>query len=235
MTSTLTAKVAAAASLILVVALVCEAAAASLVTLVAVVHAESGTWVPDANHELGMHGDPAAAAFYWRQQHSSDCGEMAVADVVGQITGREPTEQQITALAESTPSTADPGPIWKPLGGTDIRNLPVLLWHYWIRADNIQTNTNAVEQDLAEKRKVIAILNAETIWNQPGRRDSANHFVVVTGIDTKAGVVHLNDSGINTGRDEQIPIAAFERAWAPNHNSAVVTSESSVAPRRPLG
>ena len=47
--------------------------------------------------------------------------------------------------------------------------------------------------------------------------------MVVTGIDTKAGVVHLNDSGINTDGDERVPIATFERAWAPNHDSAVVT------------
>ena len=99
----------------------------------------------------------------------------------------------------------------------------MLLWHYWINADNIQTDTHAVEQDLAANRKVIAIVNAETIWNRPGKRNTANHFVVVTGVDTKAGVVHLNDSGIKTGRDEQVPIATFERAWAPNHNSAVVT------------
>jgi hypothetical protein len=70
---------------------------------------------------------------------------------------------------------------------------------------------------------VIVLLNAETIWNRPDNRDSANHFVVVTGIDTRAGVVHLNDSGIKSGRDEQVPIATFERAWAPNYNSAVVT------------
>lgn len=71
--------------------------------------------------------------------------------------------------------------------------------------------------------KVIVILNAETIWNRPGKRNSANHFVVVTGIDSKADVVHLNDSGISTGRDEQVPIAVFEQAWAPNYNSAIVT------------
>ena len=148
---------------------------------------------------------------------------MAVADVVGQITGREPTEQQITAVAAATPSTVGAGPIWKPSANTDIRNLPVLFWHYWIRAESIQTTTNALEQDLADKRKIVAIVNAEIIWNRPGKRDFANHFVTVTGIDTKAGVVHLNDSGIKTGRDEQIPIATFEQAWAPNHNSAVVT------------
>jgi hypothetical protein len=223
MASTLTTKVAAAAHIVAIVAVLCGTVATSLVTSAAAVHAAPGTTIPDADHEVGMYGDPAAAAPYWREQHASDCGEMAVADVVGEITGRQPTEQQITALAESTPSTAGPGPIWKPPGNTDIRDLPVLLWHYWINADNIQTDTNAVEQDLTENRKVIVILNAETIWNRPGKRNTANHFVVVTGVDTKAGVVHLNDSGSTTGRDEQVPIATFERAWAPNHNSAIVT------------
>ena len=37
-----------------------------------------------------MYGNPAAAAPYWRYQHGQDCGLMAVADVVGQVTGREP-------------------------------------------------------------------------------------------------------------------------------------------------
>jgi predicted double-glycine peptidase len=170
-----------------------------------------------------MSGDPSAAAPYWRQQHSSDCGEMAVADVVGEITGHEPTEQQITALAKSTPSTAGAGAIWNLPANTDIRDLPVLLAHYRIKADNIQTTMKALEQDLAEKHRVIVLLNAETIWNRPGKRNAANHFVVVTGIDRKAGVVHLNDSGIMSGRDELVPITTFERAWAPNHNSAIVT------------
>lgn len=214
-----------AAAACLVVALVCGAVSASFVASAGAVHAETGMSVPDANYELGMYGDPATAAGYWRMQHSSDCGEMAVADAVGQITGREPTERQITAVAETAPSTTGPGPIWRPFGNTDIRNLPALFWHYWIRAENIQTTIKALEQDLADRRKIVVILNAETIWNRAGRRDWANHFVVVTGIDTKAGVVHLNDSGIDTGRDERVPIATFERAWAPNHNSALVTKD----------
>lgn len=198
-------------------------AAVAAVGMAAVGHATPGPPAPDADHKLGMYGDPAAAAAYWRQQHGSDCGEMAVADVVGELTGRQPTERQITALAEHMPSTVDSGPIWKAPGFTNIRDLPALLWHYWITADNVQTTTDALEQALAEKRKVIVILNAETIWRRPGNRDSANHFVVVTGIDTKDGVVHLNDSGIPTGRDERVPLATFEKAWAPNHNSAIVT------------
>lgn len=220
MARTPTTKVAAALQ---VAALICATAATSSITWAAAAHATPGPPAPDADHEVGMYGDPAAAAPYWRRQHASDCGEIAAADVVGELTGRQPTERQITAVAENAAGATGSRPIWTPPGNTDIRDLPLLLWHYWVRADNIQTNIVALQQDLAEKRKVIALVNAETIWNRPGNRDVANHFVVVTGIDTKAGVVHLNDSGIDTGRDEQIPIAAFERAWAPNRNSAVVT------------
>lgn len=220
MDRTLTTKVAAAARII---ALVFATAATTSATVAAAVHAAPGPPVPDADHEAAMYGDPAAAAPYWRRQHGSDCGEMAVADVIGELTGHQPTERQITLVAENLPGTTGSGPIWKPPGNTDIRDLPSLLWHYWVRADNIQTNTAAVEQNLAQRRKVIALVNAETIWSRPGKRDVGNHFVVVTGIDTKTGTVHLNDSGIAAGRDEQIPIATFEQAWAPNYNSAIVT------------
>jgi hypothetical protein len=220
MARTLTTSVAAA---VRIAAMLCATAATSSVTWAAAAHAAPGPPAPDADHEVGMYGNPGAAAPFWRRQHASDCGEMAVADVVGEITGRQPTEWQITAVAEHTSGATGSGPIWKPPGDTDIRDLPMLLWHYWIRADNIATSTMALEQFLADKRKVIALVNAETIWNRPGNRDAANHFVVVTGIDTKAGLVHLNDSGINAGRDEQIPLATFERAWEPNHDSAVVT------------
>jgi hypothetical protein len=217
---TLASKLSAAARNVEIMVLLCTGAAASLLASASAVYAAPSRIV---NHELGIYGDPIAAAPYWRQQHSSNCGEMAVADVVGQITGDEPAEQRITALAEGTPSAARPGPIWNIPAGTDIRDLPVLLAHFGIKADNIQTTIDELKNDLAERRRVIAILNAETIWNRPGSRNAANHFVVVTGIDPREGVVHLNDSGIMNGRDERVPIATFERAWAPNHNSAVVT------------
>ena len=74
--------------------------------------------------------------------------------------------------------------------------------------------------------KVIVGLNDKPSGTNPATTPRKTHFVVVIGIDTKARVVHLNDSGIKTGRDEQVPIATFEQAWATGHNSAVVTSDS---------
>src|SRR6202034_475998 len=70
-----------------IVVLVVVGTAASLVASASAVHAASARPV---NPDVGMYGDPVAAAPYWRQQHTSDCGEMAVADAVGQITGDEP-------------------------------------------------------------------------------------------------------------------------------------------------
>ena len=219
-TRVFTRRLGAAACSAKIVALVLVGTAASLVASASTVHAASARPV---NPDVGMYGDPVAAAPYWRQQHTSDCGEMAVADAVGQITGDEPSEQRITALAESTPSGVRRGPIWNLTADTDIKDLPVLLAQYQIKADNIQTSIDELKHDLAERRRIIVIVNAETIWNRPGNRNAANHFVVVTGIDPRAGVVHLNDSGVRNGRDEQVSIVTFEQAWAPNHNSAIVT------------
>jgi Peptidase_C39 like family len=204
------------------------AAAARIVGLAAVLSAVTGSAVAfagaaDAARD-GMHGDPGAAASYWRyQQEDYDCGEMAVADVVGQISGREPTEQQITATAGNIPSVSHPGPIYRPSDKTKNSDLPVLLAHYGIQAVAVHTTTDGLAQDLDQGHKVIVGLNDRTIWNKPGDRTRENHFVVVTGIDTKAGVLHLNDSGSTVGRDEQVPIAIFGQAWATSDNFAVVT------------
>ena len=173
----------------------------------------------------GMHGDPTAAARYWRyQQQDYDCAEMAVADVVGQITGRLPSEDDVTTAAANIPSVSRPGPIYRPSGKTRNQDVPVLLAHYGIRADAVHTDTDALTQGLDRGQKIIVGLNDHTIWNDSGDRTRENHFVVVTGIDTRAHVVHLNDSGIEAGRDEQVPLATFEAAWKTSDNFAVVTS-----------
>ncbi|MGO8768642.1 C39 family peptidase [Mycobacterium sp.] len=171
----------------------------------------------------GMHGDPAAAAPFWRyQQQDLDCGEMAVADVIGQITGHEPTEAEITATAANMPSGSHAGPIYRPSGRTSNSDLAALLRDYGIQASDVHTNIDALERDLDQGRKVIVGLNDKTIWDEPGNHTQENHFVVVTGIDTAAGVVHLNDSGIKAGRDEQVPLGTFEKAWGTGDNFAVL-------------
>ncbi len=221
MTKSASTRVAAAARIAKRTVVVSAAAAVSVVGFAGVAYAAPGA--PDTSNE-GMHGNPAAAAPFWRyQQQDLDCGEMAVADVIGQITGHEPSEDEITGAAANIPSGSHSGPIYRPTGKTSNGDLQVLLAHYGIQAASVHSNTAALERDLDEGHKVIVGLNDKTIWNQSGDRSVENHFVVVTGIDSKAAVVHLNDSGAGAGRDEQVSLATFEAAWGTSNNFAVVT------------
>ncbi|MEE6176038.1 C39 family peptidase [Mycobacterium sp. 050134] len=193
-----------------------------------------------------LYGDPAAAAPFWRyQQYDDDCVEMSVADVVGELTGHQPSEQAIVKVAQTTPSTVHPGPIYtkpkkrKPGSGTSFEDEPALLAHYGIHAvdtdtesaakTGVPTGMRALQGDLAAGRKVIVAVNAEIIWREPVEDKSpdgepeSNHAVVVTGVDTTAGVVHLNDSGSEDGRDEQVPIDLFIRSWGTSDDEMTVT------------
>jgi hypothetical protein len=58
----------------------------------------------------GMYGDPPKAAQYWvPQSFGNNCVLMSVADVVGQVTGQMPSEQQIIDVAPTIPSAAGAG------------------------------------------------------------------------------------------------------------------------------
>jgi hypothetical protein len=197
------------------------------VLVVAAATALAGIARADPNGQ--MYGNPEAAARYWRYQHQQDCGLMAVADVVGQLTGREPSQIGIELRGIFTKSEAHRGNIYL-FDGTSPEDLVVLLQRYDIQSDLTTGNTMGVlEHDLAGGHKVIAALNAESIWNYPpgkGQRTDADHAVVVTGVDTRTNIVHLNDSGTPNGRNEQIPVATFTQAWATSNDLLIVTQET---------
>jgi hypothetical protein len=189
-----------------------------------------------------VYGNPAAAAKYWRQQSLEDnCGLMAVADVVGEITGNQPTEEQMIMLAENTPSGTNPGPIYAPRndpshaggnGGVEMADLVVLLDHFGIKstmnwtARPETTGMPALQQYLSNDRKIIAWVNSAVIWNTSDQRTKADHYLVVTGIDTNNQIVDLNDPGTDHA-DEQVPAASFVTAWQTGEESIVVTAVSS--------
>ncbi len=192
----------------------------------------------------GTAGDPTAAAQYWGRQHYDDCALMAVADVVGEVTGSKPSEEDVIALATSTPSSKDgappiyvlpPDPPVSPAVRKDqlpvIRDLPILLNHYGVGSvftdDSIAANGGpptgipALAAVLGEGKKVIVSLNGETIWDIPGDRTVHDHDVVVTGIDIGSGVVHLNDSAHPTP-DSQVSTETFDAAWKTSDRSMVL-------------
>jgi hypothetical protein len=193
-----------------------------------------------------MYGNPADATPYWVQQTLDDCSLMATADIIGQLTGYQPTEEEIVTLAGATPSQHHDGPTYLPPSnpddpnsgnGTDSEDLPILLAHYGIHAvytdDDIAgeigvpTGMAALEAAVGNGHKVIAGVNAETIWDIDGDRTKGDHDLVVTGVDTANGVVHLNDSGTEDGADEQVSIATFEAGWATSGHDMVITKETA--------
>jgi hypothetical protein len=201
-----------------------------------------------ANAEL--YGSPDTAARYWQQQNLDNCVLMSTADMIGQLTGEKISEIEITAVATVTPSVVHPGTIYvPPVGslddpnqgmGTDPIDMLVVLEKYDLSGKIggdiaegtkpkfvVKTGLEAVAGYLKEGRKAMAIVNAERIWGTKGPYDKANHALVVTGIDTDKGIVHLNDSGNPDGRDFQVKIEMFEKAWATSGESIVVTDQKS--------
>ncbi len=189
-----------------------------------------------------MYGNPAAAAKYWRQQSLEDnCGLLAVADVVGEITGNQPTEEQMVTLSENTPSGTNPGPIYAPRndpshtngnGGVEMADLVVLLDHFGIKsgmnwAAHLETTgIPALQQYLSNDRKIIAWVNSAVIWNTSDQRTKADHYLVVTGVDTNNQLVDLNDPGVDHA-DERVPTTTFMNAWQTGEESIVVTAAAS--------
>jgi hypothetical protein len=190
----------------------------------------------------GFFGDPDTASQYWSEQTYDDCAIMSSAHVIGIVTGSMPDEEDIIDVAASMPSAQHPGSIYiRPadpdsespdIGGTDAQDLPVLLAQYGVTAaytdddvaadGGLPTGMDALEQYLGDGRSVIAMVNANPIWDLPDDGAGA-HALVVTGVDADRGIVHLNDSGIDGGADEQVPIAIFQSAWKDMDLEMVVT------------
>jgi Peptidase_C39 like family len=189
----------------------------------------------------GVYGDPDEAAEFWQRQHLSDnCVLMAVADVVGQITGDLPSEQEMLEVAADTPSNSHTGPVYLPddnRWGTDYADTEVLFAEYGIDATmtstaiedqtGIETGTDALVEYLAAGEKVIVGLNGPTIWGTSGDRSKPAHAVVVTGVDTANDVVHLNDPYPPDGRNFEVPLAVFEKAWRTGPFIMIVTDEAA--------
>lgn len=187
-----------------------------------------------------MYGDPVAAAKYWRhQQYYDDCVLMSSADVVGELTGREPSEEDIIDVAQSTPSSQGPEPIYtRPADPTNrnsgegswFRDIPTLLGRYNVGAVVVSGDVEGIEQALGSGHKVVVSVNAEIIWRMPvedwdkNGNPMHNHTVVVTGVDSGSETVHLNDSGSREGADEQVPLALFVQAWDASHRLMAVTT-----------
>ncbi len=208
--------------------------AVAVATLVVAAGASPALLAPAAADPGGVYGDPAKAAESWApQSFGNNCVLMSVAGVVGQISGQMPTEQQIIEVAQKTPSVAEQGKtVYTDTqgDGVDTRDVGVLLAHYGIHATTSedakgQAALSALENALSSRHAVMIAVSSSTIWEGHQPKDG-DHEVVVIGVDATNGVAHLNDSGSDDGRDEQVPIATFMSAWGGGDFEMTVSQET---------
>lgn len=180
----------------------------------------------------GLYGDPDGSAQYWRVQSAENCVLQSAAMIVGQLTGTTPEEAEIAGKAMALDSVVDP--TRKMYLGLDTNDrvadrdaIALLDREYGIKAtmttyDKTEGNLalRALAAALDDNTKAVSVgVQGATIWNAvegeplPGI-SSADHQVVVTGIDFTERVVYLNDSGFpEQGKKMKVPLDAFMRAW----------------------
>ncbi len=180
----------------------------------------------------GLYGDPDTNAQYWRVQSAENCVLQSAAMIVGQLTGTTPEEAEIAGKAMELDSVVDPSR--KMYLGLDTKDrvadrdaIALLDSVYGITAtmttyDKTEGNLalRALAFALEDDKKAVSVgVQGATIWNAvegeplPGI-SSADHQVVVTGIDFTERVVYLNDSGFpEQGKKMKVPLDAFMRAW----------------------
>ena len=193
----------------------------------------------------GVVGDPEASAPYWFEQAENGwCGPASVSEIVAQATGStnlEATELEVVAKAEQlgflTHTGTDFTSGWSGMQPADIATL---LQSFGVPAAQGQGSISELEQALSNGDQAIAAVDSSTIWNAEGAESvadpgQADHALVVTGIDEKAGIVYLNDPGRPEGGETHVSLAVFEKAWATSGDSLVVANAGAAQPETTAG
>jgi hypothetical protein len=198
-----------------------------------------------------MYGDPSRNARFYVTQSSGNCVLMATAMMIGQLTGKTPTERQIVFEAMRTPSGALPGKMMYWGLKNDSRwayysDAQKLLQHHGIESD--RTTYAGRPDDALEALKtslndpdnaVLVSVHSPTIyqalWGRgyvpPGPEVRQNHAIVVLGVDTVTNTVYVNDSAaiyhylgktVQDGQNMAVPLEVFMGAWGTGDYMSVV-------------
>jgi hypothetical protein len=167
-----------------------------------------------------LDGDPTEYQNHWfYQEQDGLCGPSSVAELVSQYTGlnidnpqyMEQRAQELGLFADGDPSQ-----------GMTLGNLQTLLSDQGVPCHVESSDMSELESRLDGGYGVIAFVNAETIWGEPGDTSEPDHALVVAGIDETKGVVYLSDPGNPDGNVEAVPISTFESAWDASGDSMLV-------------
>jgi hypothetical protein len=194
----------------------------------------------DPSTEGQFAGDPMAETPYWFEQAEDGwCGPASVAEIVAQHENNpdlESVELEVVARAESlgllTHSGSDFDTDWSGMTATGLTSL---LGSFGISSDESQGTISDLQTELDNGSHIIVTVDAETLWDAEGLENvsdpgTADHALVVTGIDAEHGIVFLNDPGQPEGAASEVSLSTFEQAWSDSDNTMVTTTPTTDDP-----
>lgn len=177
--------------------------------------------------EGGTHGNAAAWAGDWFfQEVNGYCGPSSAAQIVSEYTGLDISDpQQLVDRALELGLFVD----GDPANGMTITSLEVLLEDQGVPCHVEASSMDDLAAKLDDGYGVIAMVDSGELWTPEAEvveDDTADHVLVVAGIDTDRGVVTLSDPGNPNGNGLEVPISQFEGAWADSGNTMLVADDS---------
>lgn len=182
---------------------------------------------PVEGPEDGTHGNAAAWTGDWFfQEVDGYCGPSSAAQVVSEYTGLDISDpQQLVdrALELGLFVGGD------PTNGMTITSLEVLLEDQGVPCHVESSSMDDLAAKLDDGYGVIAMVDSGELWtpaDEVVEDNTADHVLVVAGIDTDRGVVTLSDPGNPNGNGLEVPISQFEDAWADSGNTMLVADDT---------
>lgn len=179
---------------------------------------------PDPSSEDSIHGDPMAEIEYHQaQQGIVDCVPTSIAMVLSEMTGETVPASTVVAAAHEMGVMTESG--MYPEDAVDL--LSEFGVDAAVETGTIEDLTAAMD---AGEEVVVGLDAADLYYSGGGPFDPGlemGHAVVITGIDTEAGVVYVNDPGFTDGAGLAIPVEEFLDGWADADNVMIVVEDSA--------
>lgn len=175
----------------------------------------------------GVHGNASAWTGDWFfQEVDGYCGPSSAAQVVSEYTGLDISDpRQLVDRALELGLFVD----GDPANGMTITSLEVLLEDQGVPCHVESSSMDDLAGKLDDGYGVIAMVDSGELWTPEGEGvedDTADHVLVVAGIDTDRGVVILSDPGHPDGNGREVPISQFEDAWADSGHTMLVADDT---------
>jgi hypothetical protein len=176
---------------------------------------------PDVTEDGTIVGDPFGASDYWfNQAWNGSCVPASIAQVISVYTGEQFTDLDLIDAVNAVGGWSvgpDGVPGMTPDAAEEVFD------YLGIPADSTHSDLDELTGWLAEGRGVVVFVDADEIWGgaDDGVADDYDHAVVITGIDSEAGLVYLSDTGTPDGNLETVPLEVFLGAWEDSGNAVV--------------